>query len=43
MQDSFETFTKKLIEFYGDRLADPELYPKTFEYQVKIMVYILKK
>lgn len=43
MQDSFETFTEKLIAFYGDRLADPEQYPKTFDYQVKIFVYIYGK
>lgn len=42
MQDSFETFTEKLIEFYGDKLVNPEQYPKTFEYQVKIYAYINK-
>lgn len=43
MQDTLETFTQRLIEFYGDKLADPELYPKTFDYQVKIFVYIYGK
>jgi hypothetical protein len=43
MQDSLETFTKRLKEYWGDRLADPEMYPITFNYQVKIFVYIYGK
>ena len=43
MQDSFETFTEKLIAFYGDKLANPEIYPEVFSYQVKIYMYIYGK
>lgn len=43
MQDSLEAFTKRLIEFYGNKLADPKQYPKTFDYQVQIFVYIYGK
>ena len=30
MQDTFETFTKRLKDFYGDKLVDPEMYPEVF-------------
>jgi hypothetical protein len=40
MQDTLETFTKRLIDYWGDRLADPEVYPKVFDYQVKVFMYI---
>ena len=43
MQDTFETFTKRLKDFYGDRLVDPEMYPEVFSYQVKIYMYIYGK
>jgi hypothetical protein len=43
MQDTLETFTQRLIKFYGNKLANPEQYPKTFEYQVQIFVYIYGK
>jgi hypothetical protein len=30
---------KELIEHYGDKLVDPEVYPKIFEYQAKMYKY----
>ena len=43
MQDSLETFTKELIEFYGDRLPNPEHYPNSFDYFVKLFIYFKKR
>ena len=42
MQDTQETFTQKLIRYYGDRLVDPDMYPHTFNHQVKVYAYINK-
>ena len=34
-----EQFYKQLVEHYGDRLANPEHYPKIFQYQVTLYKY----
>lgn len=33
---------EKAVEYYGDRLADPEVFPATFHYQMKILEYGLR-
>ena len=43
MQDTFKTFAKRLKDYYGDKLVDPEVYPEVFSYQVKIYMYIYGK
>lgn len=32
-------YYEKLVEYYGDKLADPIHYPKIFEYQVRLYRY----
>ena len=34
-------FFEELKNYWGDRLPNPEHYPKTFEYYVKIFKYYL--
>lgn len=38
-----ETLIKELKEFYGDRLPNPEHYPRSFDYMVKIFIYFKKR
>lgn len=33
---------KDLLKYYGDKLADADVYPKIFEYQVKLYKYYNK-
>lgn len=37
-----EQFYKDLQEFYGDRLANFEHYPRLFSYQVQLFKYFKK-
>lgn len=30
---------KQFVEHYGDRLVDPEVFPETFKYQLKLFNY----
>ena len=32
-------YYEKLVEYYGDKLANPIHYPRMFEYQVKLYRY----
>lgn len=38
-EDKLKKFIKQLKDYWGDRLPDPNQYPKTFEYYVKIFQY----
>jgi hypothetical protein len=42
MQDTLETFTEALKDYYQDRLVDPDMYPSVFNYQVRVFMYIKK-
>ncbi len=33
----------ELVEHYGEKLVDPEVFPETFKYQVKIYLYAKEK
>lgn len=37
-----EMLIARLIEVYGDNLADPEHYPIQFSHQVKVQLYYMK-
>jgi hypothetical protein len=37
--DEAQVLYDKLVEYYGDKLANFEHYPKTFEFQVKMYKY----
>jgi hypothetical protein len=37
-----ETLMAKLIEVYGDNLADPEHHPIQFNHQVKVQLYYMR-
>lgn len=32
----------KMEEMFGDRLADPDVFPRVFAYQAKLAVYEMK-
>jgi hypothetical protein len=34
-----DDFINQFVEHYGDRLADPEAFPQTFSYQLRIFKY----
>ena len=37
---NYEEIWKRLYEFYGDRLANPDREPKRFSYQLKLFKFI---
>jgi hypothetical protein len=37
-----ETLMAKLIEVYGDNLADPEHHPIQFNHQAKVQLYYMR-
>ena len=34
-----EEIYNELTEHYGEKLANPEVFPKTFEYQLRMFLY----
>jgi hypothetical protein len=38
-----EMLIARLIEVYGDNLADPEHHPIQFNHQVKVQLYYMKR
>jgi hypothetical protein len=38
-----EMLIARLIEVYGDNLADPEHHPMQFSHQVKVQLYYMKR
>lgn len=37
-----EQVQEKMIELFGDKVVNPEHYPKQFEYQVKLAKWMLQ-
>lgn len=37
-----DDIAKKMMEMFGDRLVDPDIFPRMFEYQAKLAAYELK-
>lgn len=42
MASNAEKIVDKLREMFGDHIADPDVFPKQFEYQVKMARYELQ-
>lgn len=34
-----EELYNEMVDYYGDRLVDADVFPSTFEYQVKLFIY----
>jgi len=43
MQITPELLIEKMIEWYGDKLANPEHHPIQFQHQAKITLYYLQQ
>jgi hypothetical protein len=39
MTELTEKLYNTLVEHYGDRLANPDVFPETFKYQVRMFFY----
>jgi hypothetical protein len=38
-----EEFYNAMVDHYGDRLANPEVFPQTFKYQVRMFLYMMEQ
>ena len=43
MTVTIEQVQEKMIELFGDKVANPEHYPKQFEYQIKLAKWMLSQ
>ena len=41
-EESRAKLTAALTEMFGDRLADPEVHPRQYEYQLKLLIFELQ-
>lgn len=37
-----EQIANKMVELFGDKIVDPDIFPKIFQYQVKIAKWELQ-
>jgi hypothetical protein len=42
MNQEAQTIVNKMVELFKEQLADPEVFPKMFEYQVKLAKFQLQ-
>ena len=41
-ENQIKEFYNELVEYYGEKLANPEIHPRIFTYQVKCYKYYNK-